>query len=1172
MMFAAGADAQQFDRRARDEPEIVIAAGGRVGTCDVVQFTPDGNFLLAAGDDKVVHVWPHTEKGLDRTPNKDRTLRWRSWRDQLGGIKAVGVSPDGSKVAVGGYGLRISSIALIDRDSGATLAITWPKSGEGVSNFNAITAIAFHPDGNRIGFATADGTLWLWTPTKLAAPDPRDGRVWSAPARVGHLPGPRSTGGEEGLAFPKGIHFPDANTLVSVSSLGQVLACDLRGPLSDDLSKPIPVGKTLFNINEKDPPGYRITEVLWSGDGRWLAANTGGPIVQLWSADGKQNIPLRLPAEHFPRGLAIHPKTGAVAIGVGHAPPATPGKLRFYVEQDYEVWVYDNPMAGNNPEPLKRPHVGRVEALAFHPTENRLAIGGGDADEITLLDLNAIRTPISITRGAGRHLHGVNLSENGNIMGVRLGRNPKATNPNELGEGPWVRFDLTRFTLTSDANIKWVNPQAAANGWTIVPDASSRFIWYAERTRPDGGVDRLRLGLNTDTIVAPTCYTFVPTPADKLQRVLIGHYYGASLFELAPDRIVKNPQTGAAELPCSRLFVGHGAEVNSIVADKQGAWFVTASNDQTVAGWSLVDWPSQSALGASLEVKAGQLLVNRVDVGSPAYEAGLTSGDRIDLLAIDGRRFFDRREGKEPLATAEAAVEALKRPHSGVELVFGWFSPGQPGHRVTPTTLKQRPLWKWFPAFDERNQLTDSVVWMWHGSYYYTGSAHGDRMIGWHMNDSSVAGTPTYHPLERFKHLFLKPDAIAKLMATRSIEEALKEAQDGSPARRSFREFEPAPVVLALKQGTVRGEGIPVSIAVNPQGNNPDLLPSRVELWVNDYRIDAWPGRGQQNFQVETLIPAKAFRAGENQITVLALNPTRGRAEESRIVPNPTPAGKPELYGLAIGINDYSAHRKAVNGVRALGNLGKACADAESFQEEFLTYRGPGKCFPEGGMTLFLDAAANRKAILATFDQLKKSPPKPDDLLVVFFAGHGDLLTPKSKAPPPETATGVIGARGLPGDSGEFVFCCPNYVPTRAAVTALSSEELFEALAGVNCRKLVFLDACHAGGALDANVLRRFIPNGQGPIVIAACDRSEQSFEDEKLGHGVFTYAVLEAFGPQFRRANTNSDGRLSARELFEYVRDRVPELMRDVKPGNTQNPICFPQPDALPNIAIVTK
>ena len=1159
---------QQFDRRARDEPEIVIEAGGRNGTCDVLRFTPDGQYLMAAGDDKVVHVWPHSVAGLDKTPGKVKTLRWRAWRDQLGGIKAVGISPDGKQVAVGGYGLRISSVALIDRETGNTTAITWPRTGEGVSNFDAVMAIAFHPDGKRIGFGTADGTIWLWEPKRLAAAE-QDGRVWNAPARVGRFQSKKNAKGrEEAYNFPRSIAFRDANTCVAVSVNGQVVEFDITGPLSDDLSRPASIGKPLFEIydeNVKELVRYYTKEAEWTADGKWLIAATSGPLMLLRSADGKQTVPIKLPAEHFIRGLAVHPKTGKVAVGVGHALPGA--KPRFYAEGDYEVWVYDHPTTNHSAGPIKIPFKGRVEALTFHPEEDRLAVAGGDADEVTLLDLAEPKKPVSVVRGSGRHLLGVNLSESGDILGVRLGRNAAAFHPNEVGEGPWIRFDLSRFTVTADQKHAWVDPIKESGGWSIVPDLDSRYVWYAERPRPDGKTERLRLGLDPDVDIAPTCFTFVPTPDGKPTRVLIGHYYGCSLFDLDPDRVAVNVYTGVMELPRTKLFVGHGAEVTSVVANKQGTWFVTASSDQTVAGWSLTDWTAQSALGAAFEVKSGQLVVAAVDVGSPAYEAGLTSGDVIDLLAIDGRKAYDRRKDKTPAGTPEAMVQALKHPQSGIELVFGWVSPKQVGHRVTPTRLKQRPLWKWFPAFDEHNRLTDSVLWMWLGSYYFTASIHGDRMIGWHMNSGTVDGTPTFHPLERFKHLFLKPDTIAKLITTRSVEEALKEAQDGNPQRRLFSEVEPAPVTLAIQQNVVRGESVPVTISVNPQGNNPDLIPNRIELWVNDHRVQTWAGDGKKAFQQDVKIPAGAFRAGDNQITVLALNPARGRAEDNRFLSNPVVAKPADLHGLAVGINDYSTHRQAVNGVRAFGDLGKACADAEDLRRQLLTYRGKGKCFPEGNVALFVDGNASRESLIAAFEKFKTERVKPDDLLIVFFAGHGDLLSANGKA-----QLVLAPGRGLAADKGLFVFCCPDYAPTRAAKTALSGEELFDLLAGINCRKLVLLDTCHAGGAVEANLLRRFIPNGQGPFVIAACDQSEQSFEDNKLGHGVFTYAVLEAFGQKFRAADVNSDGQLSPKELFDYVSERVPELMRQIKPGNTQNPICFPHPDTLPKMAIVTK
>jgi WD40 repeat protein/uncharacterized caspase-like protein len=1126
-----------------------------------VRFSPDGQFVFAAGDDKVVRVWPYTADGLDNAPGHTRTLRWRSWRDQLGGIKALGISPDGKRIVVGGYGLKVSTVAILDRETGDTLAITWPRTQVGISHFDVVMVAEYHPDGKQVAFGTADGSLWLWKPEKLDKPE--GDRLWNAPVLAGKLsPDPQ---GKE-YNFPRSIHFPDANTLVAVSNCGQVLACDLRKKLTDDPAIDAPAGTTLFDTNTGQKKKYPVDKAAWTGDGKWLVVATKGPLVLLRSADGKQTVALELPPEHFPRSFAIHPRSGKLAIGVGAALPAQNGKPRFYMEPNDEIWIYDNPTDANS-QPKKLAHTGRAEALAFHPAENRLVVAGGDADEITLLDLASPAKPVSVVRGVGRRLHAVNLSDNGEVIGVRTGRNPKSIDPNDRATGDWVSFNIPRFTHTADPG-KWLGVRTTDRSWEIVPDTDSRFVWYAERVKPDGGKEQLQLLLDPDMDQSPTCYTFVPTPEGKPPRVLVGHYYGCSLFELDPRQAVKNKKTDKWELPRSKLYVGHGAEVNSIVADKTGTWFVTGGADQTVAAWSLIDWKSSPALGATFGENAGQLVVTEVDVGSPAWEAGLTKDDRIDALSVNGKLIYSNKPGK-PVGTPQAAAAALAKPQSGIEYYFAWQTPGQTDKRATPTQIKQRPLWKWFPAFDDRGRLTDSVLWMWYGSYYYTSSVHGDRMVGWHVNDPEVGNSPSYQPLERYKHIFLRPDVISKLIGTRSVAEALKDALGDNPQRKIFRLVESEAIKLDAKQLIVRDRGLTVTVAVNPLGKNPDLLPHWAELWINDYRYRVWKGIEAHQFTEDVDIPASAFRAGENQITLIAMNPLRGRAEVKQFVQNPVKAGAPALYGMSVGIDDYSAHRKAVAGVRAFGDLNKATADARSVAKEMLSFSGKDRYFPSGELPTFLNATASRAGLVSELEKLKEAKVKPDDLLVIFLAGHGDLLTIDGKAPP-SPPMGVIAARGLPADSGKFVFCCPDYSPAKATTTALSAEELFDMLADINCRKLVLLDACHAGGATETNLLRRCIPNGQGPVVIAACDQSELSFEDDKLGHGVFTAVILDALGDDFRAANVNSDGKLTAAELYDYIAERVPAQVRKLRPGNTQNPICFPQPSTLRTFVLV--
>ena len=670
-LFAVPTKAQQFDRRARDEPEVAVEHGGRTGTCDVIRFSPNGDFLFAAGDDKVVRVWPHTATGLDTAPGKASTLHWRSWRDQLGGIKAIGISPDGKRVAVGGYGLRVSSVAIIDRDSGETLAITWPRVREGGANYDAVMTVNFHPDGKRIGFGTADGSLWLWEPVKLDEPA-LDGRVWSAPVRAGRFEPTRNKKGEEKYNFPRDIHFPDWNKLVSVSLNGQVLACDLRVKLTDDPDVAPPAGTTLFDVNDGVKPKFPVNQVEWTADGKWLAIATKGNLVLLRSADGKRMVPIELPKDHFARSLAIDAKGEKLAIGVGGA---LPGKSpRFYMEGNDEIWLYAKPTAEKLPPANKIRHAGRAEALAFHPDGNRLAVAGGDADEITLLDLANPGKPISVVRGAGRRLHAVNLSDDGNVIGVRTGRNTASLDPNDRGDGPWVRFNIPRFTPTADANVKWVGVMRESGGWTIVPDEKSRFVWHAKRAKPGGGEESLRLGLDRDLDQAPTCFTFLPPAEGQPPRVLVGTYYGCSLFELDPAG-AKNPT------PRSRNCRGRSS--SSATARKSTRSSRTARRvvrDRRVGSDRRRVEPQGlgRATGARgcVQVRAGNLAVSAVDVGSPAWEAGLRRTTR--LIFCRWTRSSSTTGGQATVKGNVAAAARRWRTHSPGSNSSSVGRPGMP--------------------------------------------------------------------------------------------------------------------------------------------------------------------------------------------------------------------------------------------------------------------------------------------------------------------------------------------------------------------------------------------------------------------------------------------------------------------------------------------------------------
>ena len=126
----------------------------------------------------------------------------------------------------------------------------------------------------------------------------------------------------------------------------------------------------------------------------------------------------------------------------------------------------------------------------------------------------------------------------------------------------------------------------------------------------------------------------------------------------------------------------------------------------------------------------------------------------------------------------------------------------------------------------------------------------------------------------------------------------------------------------------------------------------------------------------------------------------------------------------------------------------------------------------------------------------------------------------------------------------------------------------------MNCRKFILLDACHSGD-VASHPTRDLVADGVPMLIFSACKPDESSVEYEQGGRHValFTQALLEAADflddpadKRFGAADANGDGRLSAGELADYVKRRVPEQFRFVKQHATidqesQTPVIFKEP-----------
>ncbi len=161
----------------------------------------------------------------------------------------------------------------------------------------------------------------------------------------------------------------------------------------------------------------------------------------------------------------------------------------------------------------------------------------------------------------------------------------------------------------------------------------------------------------------------------------------------------------------------------------------------------------------------------------------------------------------------------------------------------------------------------------------------------------------------------------------------------------------------------------------------------------------------------------------------------------------------------------------------------------------------------------------------------------PNDLAVVFLAGHG-VNTKK-------------GFRFIAQDS------------KNDEDAMLSDERINDLLCQLACRTMLILDTCHAEGAQVDQNLQDWPGFGLGPLILASCDASKESFEDERLGlpgglrgHGLFTAALLEGLLPADQRTETrikatlprrdaDNNGQITIEEWCLYARQRTATALR---------------------------
>jgi len=256
---------------------------------------------------------------------------------------------------------------------------------------------------------------------------------------------------------------------------------------------------------------------------------------------------------------------------------------------------------------------------------------------------------------------------------------------------------------------------------------------------------------------------------------------------------------------------------------------------------------------------------------------------------------------------------------------------------------------------------------------------------------------------------------------------------------------------------------------------------------------------------------------------------------------SPTELLKPKLYALLVGVTGYA--NPDYNSLQFAGHDAETLAKALDAQK--------GGLYSDVQTRLVADATQHN--VFAGLDWLRHVATGRD-LAIVFLAGHG-FLDGKQK----------------------FWFLTREADTEQLRTTAISSEDLLDAITSVPGKKILLIDACHAGAAMVATravdtdpdmnkVVNDFSTAGSGLIVYGASTGTERAKEDAKWDrHGAFTKALIEAIGEG--KASLDPSGRITTDMLDFYIEEHVKAMTNGAQHPVMNRPVVVPSfPLALVN------
>jgi Caspase domain/WD domain, G-beta repeat len=441
----------------------------------------------------------------------------------------------------------------------------------------------------------------------------------------------------------------------------------------------------------------------------------------------------------------------------------------------------------------------------------------------------------------------------------------------------------------------------------------------------------------------------------------------------------------------------------------------------------------------------------------------------------------------------------------------------------------------------------------WTPSGYYMASAGGEDLIGWHVN-RGWNQEADFFPASQFRAQYNRPDIVRLVLQTRDEAEAVRQANKTSersvPARPVAAALPPVVTIQSPPDGShFSGESVEIAYSLRSSTGQPiDRL---------DVLADGQPVR---TIGFERTGPreseGRATVALPRQNTALFLIAHSGDLTSAPVSVKLTYDGpkpidmsdtRPKLYALLVGVTRYKKPE--------YDTLQFPAHDADELAKTLQAQKGG--LYSDVQVKIIDDPTRSdtdptQPNVFEGMEWLKHSATD-HDLSIVFLAGHGFQET-----------------------KDRFWFLTREGDTDRLRATAIFKNDLLDYVSSVPGKKILLIDACHAGAALTANardvesvdmntIVNDFSTVGAGVVVYGASMGKETSEEDAKWdGHGAFTKALIEAIGEG--KATSDPKRPITTELLAYYVAERVKELTH-----GAQHPVMN-RPSIVPDFPVALK